>query len=1064
VEIAARDRLRDELINAIFTEQGKAISDWIAGGCKGPCPDTKKSEEIATAIDEAIARAKSEERIDDPRSPISLSSERIGIIRKLAGQPTDEQLQASRELVEHDKSALMKVISEALPIRPESRAWGDEPWENEEFDALPSSILPDPESSTINIDILTFQILQEWSNRAPLFALTSQVLTNRNAPGYQESRLGNAKYLATHIATMLNESVNGDDPNVQALQTTERNIRFQIADLNDRVDSIFTDLAELDVDEKDSVIIGTYAILSQLLSGEEVQIDHLERVFDEINERIENVKKRFSRVLTDSQSFIEDQPNERAQISTKIRELNRQLSMPPLNNPNTLRDALERVVLERSAKYADSILEYMGDLSDPNEGTHLFELRIIKNDSDPSKIKELTDLQRRFEKDKMAITTAVVSLSHVVTQIRTLAVDLAMANADIAELKNDLVTREQIDEYVARQRDRMTQDIPNRLQNLIQSGNNSIRDITPYIAKDQLKNIQQLWLSQAPKPEHARGIIEDVDYSITRARRKIESSEEQPSQSFFTPLIEAMADRYSARTAQLRAATELARAKAAEISDRLGRPRVVVSGERTSVQSNLFVIPDRDPKDDYETADWNEVAAILARWSNAWRNRGELPPLDYVDLVTRLINSGMQIDESYQRLALRTAIIGNHNINEVITAMSTNTEDIASVMRDLLLHPARPLDIRVIIDIYNSTGNRIWLTELYAQLQEEAREPLEPRRTHASEALEVLDDSLPFTISHPTFTPIPTRHIPPPIIPTKGPLPPLRAEANAAPNWESDDEVEVKGLLNDDKDRYRSSNTLPPTDYVDLVLKWADKNEKLVSDYLDVALEAAIVHGYKIDALINEPKINMNVDRVARNMRFLLLDHYPPVSMDDMLRMPSSKTADYIRELLKLLEQESSIGPPPRIARVQECISKITSSGYEKLAPTTTADKEVYERVCANSEEIASLDAQQMIRHLRNLNTKPDLPTVISFIARSTPEAQDEFYRFVNSEYFANVSDPVDKLNKIMLLNADPKISAELLKITNTITGLRDNNIILTQEQFLWMIRVGDPVASVSLI
>lgn len=775
---AAQGQELDSLVKVIYLSQTRAVSEWIDNRVGAP-PQAPNDADIRTQIAEAVAIMQTGNQPDLHAFPL-LQEAHISSLLKIAGiRPVEE---SARVLPKDTRRSMENIIANTAPIPPEGL--DANAWVNRELTLLKADIVELNANSTPEATSLTMGILDDWSRRPPGFALTPQILSGASAPPGREHMAANARYLAIVIIRNIDLAREGEI-DVQDTVREEKDILNQklraLAEGVERARRESSELAQ-STDRRQKELV--YSLCQTVFNGgASPQFMPLENFQTRTVADIKRVLDNLERFRDDIQNQVNEFPAEITKFQVLADPVRAQLATPEISSPRSLKNAIDKYSLENTLKQYEFLITFMGDTDDPISGTLIFALQDAQKQLSPEKFDNLSEISRSLPDDIEAIKINVTALDRNFTTLRTIVAQFSIAKADLEDLIRGIASRSQVTDFTDRQRIRKQTDIPNTITITRQNLSGLIGGLASNLSNDQMANLWRLLQPNIPDPGAFTDTVNRIDIAILRATQDISKSQALEEAKAEAKAREQKAEvekaekeaRKASRTSLRGALADAAKAfgtnqlaKAAEISDRLGRPRVVVSGERTSDQRDLFVVPDRNLRDNFETTDDAEITALLERFNTAWRQKGELPPLDYVDLVIRLIDSGRSVVESYQRLALRVALIGNHNINEVIRAMSTNPEDIASVMRDLLLHPTRPLDIRVIIDIYNSTGNRVWLAELYAQLQEEAREPLEPRRSQASAALTALDARLPFTITHPTSIPMPTRYIPP-----LGSLPPI---------------------------------------------------------------------------------------------------------------------------------------------------------------------------------------------------------------------------------------------------------------------------------------------------
>lgn len=149
--------------------------------------------------------------------------------------------------------------------------------------------------------------------------------------------------------------------------------------------------------------------------------------------------------------------------------------------------------------------------------------------------------------------------------------------------------------------------------------------------------------------------------------------------------------------------------------------------------SGLFEGPNAAPR----------VAAVrraLNRALDEWWRLGQMPPKGLVRDGLLVLEAGHPLEEAERSLLLRAAFFYGQGM---ATALShqTDPERIAAVLLDMLLSAQRPLPPpQVRAAAKKDADSQRWLPLLLGQLQEEANQPLEPRRTLAQAALLYLQE------------------------------------------------------------------------------------------------------------------------------------------------------------------------------------------------------------------------------------------------------------------------------------------------------------------------------------
>jgi len=140
----------------------------------------------------------------------------------------------------------------------------------------------------------------------------------------------------------------------------------------------------------------------------------------------------------------------------------------------------------------------------------------------------------------------------------------------------------------------------------------------------------------------------------------------------------------------------------------------------------------------------DRVAAVrrgLAHAVDNWQQRGEMPPQILVRDALLALEAGHRLDEAGRTLLLRGALFYGKGMRTALHHLNA-PDRAASVMRDMLLHPTRPLAPAQIVDLARQDdGSTRWMVALRGLLREEMAQPLEPRRTLAHATLEYLREN-----------------------------------------------------------------------------------------------------------------------------------------------------------------------------------------------------------------------------------------------------------------------------------------------------------------------------------
>jgi len=135
------------------------------------------------------------------------------------------------------------------------------------------------------------------------------------------------------------------------------------------------------------------------------------------------------------------------------------------------------------------------------------------------------------------------------------------------------------------------------------------------------------------------------------------------------------------------------------------------------------------------------VTRSLAQAVDAWWQRGEMPPIGLVRDALLALEAGHKVDEAGRTLLLRGTLFYGKGMHTALHHLN-DPERAASVMRDMLLHPAHPLSPAQILDLAGKDEESAeWMAALDELLREEMAQPLEPRRTLAHATLEYLHEN-----------------------------------------------------------------------------------------------------------------------------------------------------------------------------------------------------------------------------------------------------------------------------------------------------------------------------------
>lgn len=135
------------------------------------------------------------------------------------------------------------------------------------------------------------------------------------------------------------------------------------------------------------------------------------------------------------------------------------------------------------------------------------------------------------------------------------------------------------------------------------------------------------------------------------------------------------------------------------------------------------------------------VQRRLTQAVDSWWQRGQMPPIGLVRDALLTLEAGHRLEEAERTLLLRGALFYGKGMRTALHHLN-DPERAASVMRDMLLHPTRPLSPAQIADLARQDDESPEWTEALRQLlREEMAQPLEPRRTLAHATLEFLHEN-----------------------------------------------------------------------------------------------------------------------------------------------------------------------------------------------------------------------------------------------------------------------------------------------------------------------------------
>ncbi len=146
----------------------------------------------------------------------------------------------------------------------------------------------------------------------------------------------------------------------------------------------------------------------------------------------------------------------------------------------------------------------------------------------------------------------------------------------------------------------------------------------------------------------------------------------------------------------------------------------------------LFQGPDGDARAE-------QVRRRLTQALDLWWTQAQMPSRTLLRDALLALEAGHRFDEAQTTLLLRAALFYGRGM---LTALhhQGDPERTASVMRDMLLDPRRPLAPAQIVDLARQDEEPdAWLRPLRRLLREEASQALEPRRTLAAAALAFFD-------------------------------------------------------------------------------------------------------------------------------------------------------------------------------------------------------------------------------------------------------------------------------------------------------------------------------------
>ncbi len=146
-------------------------------------------------------------------------------------------------------------------------------------------------------------------------------------------------------------------------------------------------------------------------------------------------------------------------------------------------------------------------------------------------------------------------------------------------------------------------------------------------------------------------------------------------------------------------------------------------------------------------ADGAERAASLQRRLtgavDSWWQQGKIPPIGLVRDALLALEAGHRLEEAERTLLLRGALFYGKGMRTALHHLN-DPERAASVMRDMLLHPVRPLSPGQITELARQDDESAeWIAALDQLLLEEMAQPLEPRRTLAQATHLYLHESKP---------------------------------------------------------------------------------------------------------------------------------------------------------------------------------------------------------------------------------------------------------------------------------------------------------------------------------
>jgi len=157
------------------------------------------------------------------------------------------------------------------------------------------------------------------------------------------------------------------------------------------------------------------------------------------------------------------------------------------------------------------------------------------------------------------------------------------------------------------------------------------------------------------------------------------------------------------------------------------------------------------------------VTRRLALAVDAWWQRGEVPPLGLVRDALLALEAGHVVEEAGRTLLLRGALFYGKGMRTALHHLN-DPERAASVMRDMLLHPTRPLSPAQIFDLARQDDESAeWMAALDELLREEMAQPLEPRRTLAHATTEYLHKNSSANGKPPTWASLAAQTAPAPV-------------------------------------------------------------------------------------------------------------------------------------------------------------------------------------------------------------------------------------------------------------------------------------------------------------